>query len=223
MKTLYLLRHAKSSWDYPDLSDHDRPLNTRGRHDAALMGQQMMSREICPDLVLTSTAVRALSTATLVSRELNYDLEKIHTDPNIYQSDKDGLLEIIRNVPDEIETLLFVAHNFAVSELANKLAEDSVADMPTAGIVALEFPVISWLEVMPDKGKLLFTDKPKNYKDKDKKDKEKDREKKNRQHEDEDDKDKDREKKNRQHEDEDDKDKDREKKNRKHEDEDDKE
>jgi phosphohistidine phosphatase len=175
MKTLYLMRHAKSSWDYPELSDHDRPLNGRGRQDAPLMGSQLLSREIKPDLVLSSTAVRALTTATLVAKEVDYDMDKLQTDEDIYHADKSGLLQIIREIPEEIDSLLFVAHNFAISELANMLAPESLADIPTAGVVALTFPVNSWADIEPEHCKVLFTDKPKNYHNK--KDKDKDKEK----------------------------------------------
>lgn len=177
MKTLYLMRHAKSSWDYPELSDHDRPLNGRGRHDAPLMGSQLLSREIKPDLVLSSTAVRALTTATLVAKELGYEMEKLQTDEGVYHADKNGLLQIIREVPEEIDSLLMVGHNFAISELANMLAPESLADMPTAGIVALTFPVNSWADIEPEQSKLLFTDKPKNYREKKDKDKDKGKDK----------------------------------------------
>jgi phosphohistidine phosphatase len=180
MKTLYLMRHAKSSWEYPELSDHDRPLNGRGRHDAPLMGSQLLSREIKPDLILSSTAVRALTTATLVAKELDYDLEKLQTDDSIYHTDKNGLLQIIREVPEEIDSLLFVAHNFPISELAHMLAPESLADIPTAGIVALSFPVNSWADIEPKQSKVLFTDKPKNYRGKKDKDKGKSRKEKER-------------------------------------------
>lgn len=178
MKTLFLMRHAKSSWDYPELSDHDRPLNAKGRRDAPLMGRQLLSRDIEPELILSSTAVRALSTATLVAKELNYDLEKLQTDPAIYKEDKNGLLKLIRQVPDDIDCLLMVAHNFPISELASLLSPEGIPEMPTAAVVALEFSADSWLDIHTDNARLLFFDFPKNYKNKKKdKDKEKDSEK----------------------------------------------
>jgi len=102
MRTLYLMRHAKSSWDYPELSDHDRPLNARGRRDAPLMGRQLLSRDVSLDLILSSTAARALTTATPVARELNFDPEKLQTDPEIYCADQYGLLRIFNQVPRSI-------------------------------------------------------------------------------------------------------------------------
>ena len=100
MKTLYLLRHAKSSWSFDELSDQERPLNDRGRDDAALMGQALAKRRICPDMVVSSPAVRAMSTAVLVAHEMQYPHDKIAVEPGIYGADVDDLLAIIRALPD---------------------------------------------------------------------------------------------------------------------------
>ena len=178
MKILYLMRHAKSSWDFPELSDHDRPLNAKGRKDAPLMGRQLLSRDITLDLILSSTAVRALTTATLVAKELNYDLEKLQVEPEIFEADRNGLLRIIKQVPDDIDCLMMVAHNYPISELANLLAPEAVGEMPTAAVVALRFDSRTWLDIEEVPSKLLFYDFPKNYKNKKKdKDKEKDKHK----------------------------------------------
>jgi len=169
MKTLYIMRHAKSSWDFPELSDHDRPLNKRGRNDAPLMGQQLLSRDISPDLILSSTAVRALTTATLVAKEVHYDPEKLQVSEEVYKAGRAGMIKIIQHVPDEIETLLVVGHNPVFTEVANKLSPEAVSDLPTAGIVALEFNCNSWLDISGENSKLLFFDFPKKYKQKEKK------------------------------------------------------
>ncbi len=178
MKTLYLLRHAKSSWDFPELSDHDRPLNKRGRKDAPLMGQQMLSRDVNFDLVLTSTAVRALTTASLVAKEVDFDREKIQALSEIYKADRKEIIKIIQHVPDNINSLLIVGHNPIISEVANKLSPHAIADMPTAGVVALRFNCNSWLDINGENSKLLFFDFPKNYKQTEKeKEKKKDKDK----------------------------------------------
>jgi phosphohistidine phosphatase len=179
MKTLFLMRHAKSSWDFPELSDHDRPLNKRGRNDAPLMGQQLLSRDVNPDLILSSTAVRAITTASLVAKELDYDREKIQAQENIYKAGRSELIKIIQHVPDEINCLIVVGHNPILTEVANKLSPEAVTDMPTSGVVALEFDCNSWLDISGEKSKILFFDFPKNYKQKDKdKDKDKNKDKK---------------------------------------------
>lgn len=177
MKTLYLMRHAKSSWDFPELSDHDRPLNKRGREDAPLMGQQLLSRDVKFDLILSSTAVRALTTATLVANEIEFDQEKVQALRDIYQADRKELIKIIQQVPDEVDCLLVVAHNPVISEVANKLSPEAIAELPTAGVVALRFNCNSWLDISGENSNLRFFDFPKNYKQKDKDKKEKDKKK----------------------------------------------
>lgn len=164
MKTLYLLRHAKSSWDFNELSDHDRPLNNRGRHDAPLMGRELLSREIALDLVLSSSAVRALTTASLVAKELEYDTDKIVINENIYGTDKKELYRIIRRTPDDINRLLVVGHNPEITELANLLSPEHIVDMPTTAVVGLRFTCLTWKETAKENAIFLFYDFPKNHK-----------------------------------------------------------
>lgn len=166
MKTLYLLRHAKSSWDFADLSDHDRPLNNRGRRDAPLMGRELLSREVQFDLILSSSAVRALTTATLVAHELEYDLNQIRINPAIYGATYQELIQIIRETPDDTEQLLLVGHNPTITETANALSPEYIADMPTAGVVCLSFDCPIWPEIDKTNATLHFFDFPKNHKSK---------------------------------------------------------
>lgn len=164
MKTLYLLRHAKSSWEFSHLSDHDRPLNKRGRNDAPLMGEQLAKRNIKPDLIVSSPAVRAITTATLVSKEIGYGLEKIAIDEKAYQAGPDDLLEIIQNTPPEVEELVLVGHNDGMTDLVNQLSPTYIDNVPTAGIVSLSFDTSSWKDVSLKNARFNFFDYPKNYK-----------------------------------------------------------
>ncbi|WP_299826434.1 histidine phosphatase family protein [uncultured Pontibacter sp.] len=164
MKTLYILRHAKSSWDFEELSDHDRPLNNRGRSDAQLMGEELSNRGITPELIVSSSAVRAITTATLVSRELNYDAESILVNDKIYGADRKELLEVVHNTPTEVDKMMLVGHNEAISEFANMLSPEHIASLPTTGVVALEFNCDSWYDISKENASLLFYDFPKNYK-----------------------------------------------------------
>lgn len=164
MKTLYLLRHAKSSWEFDNLSDHDRPLNNRGRNDAPLMGEQLARRNITPDLIVSSPAVRALTTATLVAKEIDYPLEKIVVKERVYHADQKQLLEVIRETPPEVEELLLVGHNDGLTDLANFLSPTPLDNVPTAGVVSLSFDVSSWRQVSPENVRFNFFDYPKNYK-----------------------------------------------------------
>lgn len=164
MKTLYILRHGKSSWEFEELSDHDRPLNKRGRSDAPLMGQELAVRGVQPGLIISSPAVRALSTATLVGRELGYDADDIVVDERVYGAGKEDLLVVVQEAPAEVDHLMLVGHNEAITDFANMLAPEHIARLPTTGIVALEFKCESWYDISKQNGTTLFYDFPKNYK-----------------------------------------------------------
>ncbi|OGX91559.1 SixA phosphatase family protein [Hymenobacter coccineus] len=162
MKTLYLLRHAKSSWSFDDLTDQERPLNDRGRDDAPRMGQALAKRGIKLDALVSSSAVRALSTAVLVARELGFAHEKIVVDPAIYRADADALLAIIRALPDAAESALLVGHNPTITDAANALSPSSFDELPTAAAVCLRFSTDSWEEVARANAEFYFYDSPKN-------------------------------------------------------------
>lgn len=162
MKTLYLLRHAKSSWSFDELSDQERPLNDRGRADAPLMGQALAKRRICPDTVVSSPAVRAMSTAVLVAREMQYPHDKIVVEPGIYGADVDDFLAIIRNLPDSAASALVVGHNPTITETANELSPSSLNEMPTAAVVCLRFACEHWAEVSKANAEFYFYDYPRN-------------------------------------------------------------
>ncbi|WP_207434208.1 SixA phosphatase family protein [Sabulibacter ruber] len=164
MKTLYLLRHAKSSWDFEELSDHDRPLSTRGRSDAPLIGQELSERKVKLDLIISSSAVRAISTATLVAKELGFAPEKVGVQEELYHITAEDLLMFIQSLPEEYTHVMLVGHNPTFTEIANLLLpERSIVNIPTAGIVAISFDCGYWGEISPDNSKLLFFDYPKNY------------------------------------------------------------
>ena len=162
MKTLYLLRHAKSSWSFDDLTDQERPLNDRGRDDAPRMGQALAKRGIKPDVLVSSSAVRALSTAVLVARELSFAHEKITVDPAIYRADADALVAIIRALPDATESALLVGHNPTITGAANILSPSSFHELPTAAVVCLRFSTDNWEEVARANAEFYFYDYPKN-------------------------------------------------------------
>ena len=162
MKTLYLLRHAKSSWNFDDLSDQERPLNDRGRDDAPRMGQALARRTIKLDLLVSSPAVRALSTAALVARELEYPHDKIHVETGIYGADVAGLLTIIRALPDAAESVLLVGHNPTITDTANALSPSRLNEMPTAAVVCLKFSAGQWAGVGQANAEFYFYDYPKN-------------------------------------------------------------
>jgi len=164
MKTLYILRHAKSNWKFEQLSDHDRPLNEQGRSDALLMGQELASRGVQPDLIVSSPAVRALTTAVLVGKELDYEPRDIEVNDQIYAAGKRDLLEVVQATPAKVRNLLLVGHNQALSDFANMLSPETLASLPTTGVAAIQFNCDKWNDISRDNADFLFFDFPKNYK-----------------------------------------------------------
>ncbi len=162
MKTLYLMRHAKSSWSFDELNDQERPLNDRGRDDAPRMGQALAKRHIVPDLLVSSPAVRALSTAVLVARELKYPHDKIVVEPAIYQASLDTLLAVVRALPDTAAAVLLTGHNPTITDAANYLSPSPLSgEMPTAAIICLRFAADRWEEAGPANAEFYFYDYPK--------------------------------------------------------------
>ena len=165
MKTLYLMRHAKSSWSFDDLSDRERPLNDRGRDDAPRMGQALAARQLTLDLLVSSPAVRALSTAVLVARELNYLHDNIKVEPSIYEADLETLLAVVHALPNAADSVLLTGHNPTITDVANYLSPSPLSgEMPTAGILCLRFQAERWAEVAQANAEFYFFDYPKNEK-----------------------------------------------------------
>jgi phosphohistidine phosphatase len=162
MKILYLMRHAKSSWNFDDLTDEQRPLNDRGREDAPRMGQALAKRHIHLDLLISSQAVRALTTAALVAKEINYPHERIVVRPEIYHADIEGLMRVVRECPDDAKSVLLVGHNNTLTDFANYLLPTPLSEeMPTAGILCLHFQADSWAHVDRTNAEFYFFDSPK--------------------------------------------------------------
>ncbi len=145
VKTLTLVRHAKSSWDEPGLADHDRPLNDRGRRDAPAMGRLLRARGFTPDVILSSTAVRARATAEAIAAELGYDADVVLM-PELYGSSPTTMLTIIGGLDDELESAMVVAHDPGISELAQLFSAD-IDRMPTCAVVQFTFAIDSWREL----------------------------------------------------------------------------
>jgi phosphohistidine phosphatase len=142
MKTLLLLRHAKSSWDQPEIQDHSRPLNKRGKHDAPLVGKLLREQDLVPGLIISSTARRAQDTARLVAEACGYEGE-IELCQEMYLSDASSYMDILHNLPDQLERVLLVGHNPDLQELLSLLA-DYEEPFPTAGLAQVELPISSW-------------------------------------------------------------------------------
>lgn len=161
-KQLVICRHAKSSWDDASLSDVERPLNKRGRRDAPEMGRRLAERGLLPDLILASHATRAWTTAEAYADRLGYPPDRIQVDPGLYTATAASLLALVRALEPRLGRILLVGHNPECTAFANLFGNLDLDNLPTGGIVALEFHTRSWQEILPGQGQLLFVDFPKN-------------------------------------------------------------
>lgn len=162
MKTLYLVRHAKSSWDNRDLRDFDRPLNDRGQRDVPRMGAWLKEQGIKPDLILSSPAKRALATAQGLQGAMEFKDGLLQTDERLYLASPDEILEVISEVDNHVNHLFLVGHNPGHTDLANRLSEARIDNLPTGAIFAVSFPTQVWSRLKPRSGKFLFFQYPKN-------------------------------------------------------------
>jgi len=145
MKTLLLLRHAKSSWDNDALGDYDRPLNGRGRHDAPRMGRLLVQLDLVPDLIVASGAKRAAATAELAAIAAGYP-GHIHYTDELYLADTETFVEVARETDDAVGRLMLVAHNPGTEELVSALAGRDER-MPTASLACFRLSIDRWAEL----------------------------------------------------------------------------
>jgi phosphohistidine phosphatase len=150
MKTLLLMRHAKSSWKDSHIPDHDRPLNRRGKHDAPLMGKLLRDQKMNLDLIISSTALRAETTANLIAKAVKYKVEII-LDRSIYNAEPTNLLTILSNCSDEYNSILLVGHNPTVEETVQMLANSAEITMATCAIAHLTLSIDAWTELKEKK------------------------------------------------------------------------
>lgn len=162
MKTLYLLRHAKSSWASPDTKDFDRPLNERGVEDALEVGVKLKTLGARIDVVVSSPALRALTTAILVCEGLGVATDEIQQNRQIYLAGSARLLQLISLFDDGAESAMLVAHNPALTDLANDLARAGIDNIPTSGLVTIELSIDHWHEVQFGQARMLNFDFPQN-------------------------------------------------------------
>ncbi len=163
MKLIYLVRHAKSSWNAPSLSDFDRPLNKRGLHDACLMGDILKQENIHLNRMISSPANRALSTAKILANSLSYPLEEIIENQRVYEASVGDLVNIIRNLEDDIHTIMIVGHNPGLSWLTDYLCDDPNLNLTTCGVCGIELDCHSWKDIEETPGKCIFFDYPRNH------------------------------------------------------------
>jgi phosphohistidine phosphatase len=147
MKELLLLRHAKSSWDNPHLSDFERPLNQRGRYDAPRMGELLHQKDLLPGLILSSPAVRAATTAELVALAAGY-AGTIQLIERLYHGSPDNYLGAVREAADPHQRVMLVAHNPGMEECVELLA-GRWEQMPTAAVAYFQLALERWADLAP--------------------------------------------------------------------------
>lgn len=164
MKTLYLVRHAKSSWKNTKLRDFERPLNKRGLNDAPLMGKVLKKMNIKPDLIISSPAKRTLDTAEYFCEKINFPFEDVIFDDSFYNGSSEDLLKEIQDQKYDINSIMIFAHNPGLTDLHNYLCDEFIENIPTAGVSILNFDSESWNDLKEKSCELEFFEFPKKYK-----------------------------------------------------------
>ena len=160
MKTLLILRHAKSSWDDPKLSDHDRPLNERGRATAPKISRWILENGLIPDKIISSTAIRARQTTELIAQYGNFN-KSVEFNHQLYDAPTSAYIEVLNQQTNELNCILLVGHNPTLEQLLEKLT--GVRELlPTAALAQIEFSLNSWNELtLATRGRLIQIFKPK--------------------------------------------------------------
>ena len=148
MKTLLIMRHAKSSWKDEDLADHDRPLKRRGEYDAVQIGERIRRNDLTPQRIITSTAQRALKTAELVAEACHYE-ERIIATRAFYGAEPDEFIEVLRQLDDADECVMVVGHNPDLETLLESLT-GTMESLPTAAVAQVTLPINAWEELTED-------------------------------------------------------------------------
>ena len=154
MKSILILRHAKSSWKLPDVNDHDRPLNKRGKRDAPHMGEIIQDKNLVPDFIISSTAKRAHSTAKAVAKAAGYKGD-ITLNQSLYAAPPTAYIDVLHDLPNKYTRVLLVGHNPGLEQLVNMLSSEEHT-MPTCSLVHVQLCINTWSEIdYKTKGKLL--------------------------------------------------------------------
>ena len=162
MYSLYLLRHAKSSWDYPELEDFKRPLNKRGKTDCILIGKLLKQNNDIPEVIISSPAKRAYSTAKRVLKEMGSPETILLKEDTLYMAGINDFLDVLSGTDDKIKKLMLVSHNFGITDFANYLSGSAISNIPTCGTVKIETEK-SWKNLKKNDGEFCFFEFPKKH------------------------------------------------------------
>ncbi len=161
MKTLTIVRHAKSSWNEPGLSDRERPLNKRGKRDAPVMGERIAAAGIRPSLILSSPATRAWTTARVIAEKLTYPVEFLQRENELYLASLNDLLDVVVAQDEGFNSLMVVGHNPGLTDFVNYLSPGLTNNLPTAGVVSVNIDQDHWKLHDQPKTELILHDYPK--------------------------------------------------------------
>jgi phosphohistidine phosphatase len=162
MHRLTLLRHAKSSWDDPSLDDFHRPLNGRGRRNAPEMGRRLRDSSQTPDLLISSPATRAITTARMAAREMAYPEARIVEERGLYHAGAGEILRIVQSLETLARHVMLVGHNPGFTDLANRLSAVRIDNMPTASLFCVDFEIEQWSDAAAGEARFVYFDFPKN-------------------------------------------------------------
>ncbi|BBO93031.1 SixA phosphatase family protein [Desulfosarcina ovata] len=165
MKTLHIMRHAKSSWKDAGLKDHQRPLNKRGKRAAADMGERFRGQGMAPDLLLSSDARRAMDTAEIICHALDLAPSIIIADSLLYLASANRIEKMVRKLDDCWCRVILFGHNPGLTELVNRFYPTPIANLPTAGVVGLTFDIRRWRDLRRKRLVRSVFDFPKNKAD----------------------------------------------------------
>jgi phosphohistidine phosphatase len=163
MKTVYFVRHAKSSWEDMSLADQDRPLNKRGKRDASHMARVMAEQEEKPDVIISSPAVRAVKTSNQFRKAFRLKKSKYILEPRVYHGMPLGIMEVLMELAQDVSVVYIFGHNPGFTELVNHFSEEEIVNVPTTGICKVRFDITDWKQVTLENGKLEGFFYPKQY------------------------------------------------------------
>lgn len=161
MKTLYIVRHAKSSWDHPGLGDDERPLLQKGVKRTLKIARFLKEKNVLPDLLIASFAVRAHETARIIANFIGYPEDKILVTTKLYHASADGIYDELFSLSDASKSVMLFGHNPTFTSFANHFLDDKIAWLPTSGVVSITFETDKWTDISLAHHKINFVVAPK--------------------------------------------------------------
>lgn len=163
MKTLYLMRHAKSSWKHAEFNDLERPLLEKGLKRTRLVIEYLQERNTDIELIITSNAIRAIDTARIIAHAFKVDENNFRIEKGVYMADADSLFDQFFDLPEKVNQVMMIGHNPSITNFANTFMDEKIDYLPTSGVVAINFDTDQWDELPLSHHKLGFIVYPKMF------------------------------------------------------------